>query len=185
LFIFNVAVFLWAAIPQLAQVSSLRGLTELIVSPGWRFAVLVLGSVGATYLILAHRLWWVYAAIFLAQVGYFFFVSSPDKQILFISVLMAYGVITQPPMRPLGPLAAELAAMTIAFSYIMIVYCLYSAAWAVNGGRVPRGACGPRLSPFEPFRASRLLDTLLPVGRHHRTSHASMRHFLRCLRTCS
>jgi hypothetical protein len=64
LFIFNVAVFLWAAIPQLAQVSSLRGLSELIVSPGWRFAFLVLGSVGATYLILAHRLWWVYAVIF-------------------------------------------------------------------------------------------------------------------------
>jgi hypothetical protein len=162
LLVFNVAVFLWVAIPQLAQVTSFRGLSELVVSPGWQFAALVLGSVGATYLILAHRLWWVYAVIFLAQVGYFFFVSSPDKQVFFVSVLMTYGVIALPPMRPLGPLAAELAAMTIVFSYIMIVYCLYSAAWSMNGGRVPRAAYGRRLSLFEPLRPSRLLDTLLP-----------------------
>src|SRR5262245_5095126 len=102
LLIFNVVIFLWIAIPQLAQVTSFRGLTELVVSPGWQFATLVLGSVGATYLILAHRLWWVYAVIFLAQVGYFFFVSSPDKQVFFVSVLMTYGVIALPPMRPLG-----------------------------------------------------------------------------------
>ena len=162
LLIFNIAIFLWISIPQLAHVASFRGLTELIVSPGWQFAALVLGSVGATYLILAHRLWWIYAVIFVAQVGYFFLVSSSDKQIFFVSVLMAYGVITLPPMRPLGPLAAELAVMSIVFSYIMIVYCLYSAAWTVNGVRVPRVAYGPRLSLFEPLRPSRLLDTLLP-----------------------
>jgi hypothetical protein len=68
-------------------------------------------------------------------------------------------------MRPLAPLATELAIMTIAFGYIMIVYCLYSAMWAVNGGRVPRGAYGRRLSPLEPLRPSRLLDTLLPGHR--------------------
>jgi hypothetical protein len=65
-------------------------------------------------------------------------------------------------MRPLGPLAAELAVMTIVFSYIMIVYCLYSATWTLNGGRVPRGAYGRRLSLFEPLSPTRLLDTLLP-----------------------
>ena len=76
-----------------------------------------------------------------------------------------YGVITEPRMLPLGPLATELAIMTIGFCYIMIVYCLYSAAWAVNGGRVPRGAYGRRLSALEPLRPSRLLDTLLPGHR--------------------
>jgi hypothetical protein len=55
--------------------------------------------------------------------------------------------------------------MTIGFCYMMIVYCLYSATWAVNGGRIPRGAYGRRLSPFEPLRPSRLLDTLLPGHR--------------------
>jgi hypothetical protein len=35
----------------------------------------------------------------------------------------------------------------------------------VNGGRVPRGAYGRRLSPFEPLRPSRLLDTALPGHR--------------------
>jgi hypothetical protein len=162
LLIFNIATFLWVAVPQLAEVTSLGGLTELVASPGWRFAALVLGSVGVTYLILAHRLWWAYAVIFLAQVGYFLLVSSPDKQVFFVSGLMAYGVITLAPMRPLWPLALELAVMNIVFSYIMIVYCLYSAAWTVNGGRIPRNAYGRRLSLFEPLRPSRLLDTLLP-----------------------
>ncbi len=162
LFIFNIVIFLWVAIPQLSQVTSFRELTEMVAGPAWQWAALVLGSVGATYLILAHRLWWAYAVIFLAQVGYFFFVPSPDKQVLFVSAFMAYGVITLPPMRPLGPLATELAIMTIGFGYIMIVYCLYSATWTVNGGRVPRGAYGRRLSPFEPLRPSRLFDTLLP-----------------------
>ncbi len=164
LFIFNLAIFLWAVFPQFFQVTSLRGLLELVASPAWKWAALVLGIVGATYLILAHRLWWAYAVIFLAQVG-FFFMPSPDKQIFLVSVIMAYGVITEPRMLPLGPLATELAIMTIGFCYIMIVYCLYSAAWAVNGGRVPRGAYGRRLSALEPLRPSRLLDTLLPGHR--------------------
>jgi uncharacterized protein YggT (Ycf19 family) len=138
LFIYNLVIFLWVAILQLSQVSSFQGLLELVASPAWKFAALVLGTVGASYLILAHRLWWAYAVIFLAQVGVYIFMSTPDKAILRASVFMTIGVITQPPMRPLGPLATELAIMTIGFSYIVIVYCLYSAAWAVNGGRVPR-----------------------------------------------
>ena len=93
------------------------------------------------------------------------FTPSPDKQVFRVSAFMAYGVITLPPMRPLGPLATELAIMTIGFCYIMIVYCLYSATWAVKGARVPRAAYGRRLSPFEPLRPSRLLDTLLPGHR--------------------
>jgi hypothetical protein len=125
----------------------------------------VLGSVGATYLILAHRLWWAYAVIFLAQISYFFFTPSPDKQLFLLSAFTAYGVITLPPMRPLAPLATELAIMNIGFGYVMIVYCLYSATWTVNGGRFPRGAYGRRLSPFEPLRPSRLLDTVLPGHR--------------------
>jgi len=163
--IFNIAIFPWVAIPQLSHVTSLRGLAELVVGPAWQWAALVLGSVGATYLILAHRLWWAYAVIFLAQVGYFLCVHSPDKQVLFVSAAMAYGVIVLPPMRPLAPLATELAIMTLGFGYIMIVYCLYSATWAVRGRRIPPGAYGRRLSPFEPLRPSRLLDTLLPGHR--------------------
>jgi len=165
LFIFNIVIFLWVAIPQLWQVTSFRGLTELVAGPAWQWGALVLGSVGTTYFILAHRLWLAYAAIFLTQVVYYFFVSSPDRQIFFVSALMAYGVIVLPPMRPLGPLAAELAIMILAFSYMMLVCCIYSAAWAVNGRRVPRCAYGRRLSPFEPLRPSCLLDTLLPGHR--------------------
>jgi hypothetical protein len=165
LFIFNIVIFVWTAIPELSQVTSFRGLTELVVGPAWQWAALVLVSVGATYLILAHRLWWAYAVVFLVQVGYFFFMPSPDKKIFLLSALAAYGVITLPPMRPLAPLATELAIMNIGFSYIMIVYCLYSATWSVNGERVPRGAYGRRLSPFEPLRPSRLLDTVLPGHR--------------------
>jgi hypothetical protein len=164
LFIFNLVFFLWFAIPQLSQLTSFRGLLELVASPAWQWAALALGSVGATYLILAHRLWWAYAVIFVAQVGAFF-MPTPDKQIFLLSVKMTYGVTTLPGMSPLGPLAAELAIMTIGFCYIMIVYCLYSAAWAVSGGRVPRGAYGRRLSPLEPLRPSRLLETLLPGHR--------------------
>ena len=165
LFIFNIVIFLWVGIPQLSQVTSFRGLTELVVGPAWQWAALVLGSVGATYLILAHRLWWAYAVIFLVQVGYFVFMPSPDKQVFLVSAFAAYGVITLPPMRPLAPLATELAIMNIGFGYIMIVCCLYSTTWSVNGGRVPPGAYGRRLSPFEPLRPSRLLDTLLPGHR--------------------
>jgi hypothetical protein len=161
MFIYNLVIFLWVAIPQLSQVTSFRGLLELVASPAWKWSALVLGTVGATYLILAHRLWWAYAVIFLVNVG-LFLMPTADKKIFLVSVIMPYGVITQPLMRPLGPLATELAIMTIGFCYIMIVYCLYSAAWALNGGRIPRGAYGRPLSPFEPLRPSRLLDTLLP-----------------------
>jgi hypothetical protein len=58
LFIFNIVIFLWTVITELPQVTSFRGLTELVLGPAWQWAALVLGSVGATYLILAHRLWW-------------------------------------------------------------------------------------------------------------------------------
>ncbi len=170
LFIFNIVIFLWVSIRQLPQVTSLRGMTELAMGPAWRWAALVLGSVGATYLILAHRLWWAYAPILLVQVGYFFVTPSPDKQIFRFSALVAYDVIAAPPMRPLVPLAVELAIMNIAFSYIMIVLCLYSAAWTVSAGRVPRGAYGRRMSPFEPLRPSRLLDTLLPGHRSQKVT---------------
>src|SRR5262249_26484965 len=162
LLIYNVVIFSWVAIQQIAQVTSFPGLLELLAS--WEWAALVLGSVSATYLILAHRLWWAYGLIFLAQVG-LYFLSSADKHILRASVIMAYGVITEPRMRPLGPLATELAVMTIGFSFIMLVYCLYSVAWVVNGGRVPRGAYGRRLSPLEPLRPSHVLDTRLPGHR--------------------
>jgi hypothetical protein len=81
------------------------------------------------------------------------------------SVLFAYGVITLPPMRPLAPLATDIAVMVICFCYIMIVLCLYSAAWVASGGRVPQGAYGRRPTPLEPLRPSRLLDTFLPGHR--------------------
>ena len=164
MFIYNLVIFVWVAIPQLSQVTSFGRLLELIASPGWKWSALVLGSVGATYLVLAHRLWWAYAVIFLVNVG-LFLTPTADKQIFLDSVIMAYGVITQPLMRPLGPLATDLAIMTIGFCYIMTVYCLYSATWAANGGRIPRGAYGRRPSPLEPLRPSRLLDTLLPGHR--------------------
>jgi hypothetical protein len=170
LFVFNIVIFPWIAIPQLFHVTSFRGMAELIAGPAWQWAALVLGSVGATYLILAHRLWWAYAVIFLAQVGYFLFVPSPDKHIFFVSAAMAYGVIALPPMRPLAPLATELAIMTVGFGSIMTVYCLYSAAWVVRGGRVPPGAYGRRLFLFEPLRPSRLLDTLLPGHRSQKVT---------------
>jgi hypothetical protein len=120
LFIFNIVIFVWTAISQLSQVTSSRGLTELVVGPAWQWAAPVLGSVGATYLILAHRLWWAYAVIFLVQVGYFFFMPSPDKQVFLLSAFAAYWVITLPPMRPLAPLASELAIMNIGFGYIRL-----------------------------------------------------------------
>src|SRR5947207_6889599 len=120
MFIYILVIFVWVAVPQLSQLTSFRGLLELVAGPAWQWSALVLGSVGATYLILAHRLWWAYAVIFVAQVGYFL-MPSPDKEILRLSVLLAIGVITLPPMRPLGPLATELAIMIIGFSYIMIV----------------------------------------------------------------
>ena len=77
LFIYNIVIFLWFAIPQLSQLTSFRGLLELVANPAWKLAALVLGSVGATYLILAHRLWWAYAVIFLAKVGALFSCRRP------------------------------------------------------------------------------------------------------------
>ena len=138
LFIFNIVIFLWVAIPQLSQATSFRGLTELVVGPPWQWAALVLGSVDLTYPILAHRMWWAYAVTFLVQVGYFFYMPSPDKQVFLLSAFAAYGVITLPPMRPLPPLATELAIMNIGFGYIMIVYCLYSATLSADAFRAHR-----------------------------------------------
>jgi hypothetical protein len=180
LLIFNIAIFLWFVMPQLAQVTSFGGLGELVTGPAWQWAALVLGSLAATYLILAHRLWLAYAVIFLAQVGYYFLVSSPDKTIFYLSAMMTYGVIFLPPMRPLGPLVAELAIMTIAFSYMMLVCCIYSAAWTARARRVPRCAYGPRLSPF-------VLVCSIPCCRaiDRRTSRSPRRPFSHFLRCCS
>jgi hypothetical protein len=144
---------------------SFEGLLESIAGLDWKFAALVLGSVGASYLILAHRLWWAFAVIMVAQVGYFFYASSAELAVIRASILFAIGVITLPAMRPLAPLATDIAIMVICFCYIMIVLCLYSTAWTVSGGRVPSGAYGRRLAPFEPLRLSRLLDTFLPGHR--------------------
>ena len=165
LLLYNLVILLWVVITQLSQMRSFEGLLESIAGLDWKFAALVLGSVGASYLILAHRLWWAYAVIMVAQVGYFFFAGSAELAVIRASVLFAFGVITLPPMRPLAPLATEIAIMVICFCYIMIVLCLYSTAWAVSGGRVPPGAYGRRLAPLEPLRPSRLLDTLLPGRR--------------------
>ena len=165
LFVYNLAIFLWVVITKLSEMPSFEGLLEWLTGPTGKFAALVLGSVGASYLILAHRLWWAYAVIMVAQVGYFFFAGSAELAVIRASVLFAFGVITLPPMRPLAPLATEIAIMVICFCYIMIVLCLYSTAWAVSGGRVPPGAYGRRLAPLEPLRPSRLLDTFLPGHR--------------------
>src|SRR5215467_15602087 len=85
LLIYNVVIFAWVAIQQIAQVTSFPGLLELLTS--WEWAALVLGSVGATYLILAHRLWWAYALIMVAQVGYFFYASSAELTVIRASIL--------------------------------------------------------------------------------------------------
>lgn len=167
--VFNIAIFLSVAIPQLMALRSLAGLYALMSSESWRWSAFVLGSVGATYLILAHRLWWAYAVIFLVQVG-FFFTPSPDKQIFSVAVTMPYGVLTEPRMRPLAPLATELAVMTLGFCYVMIVYCLYSAAWTLKAYRVPHAAYGRRPGLLEPLRPSRLLETLLPGHRSQKVS---------------
>jgi hypothetical protein len=159
--VFNLAIFLGAIAPQLAQVKSTNELVDLVTSPSWQWAGLVLGSVGATYLILAHRLWWVYAIIFAVQVGYFF-APSPDKQIFWASLTIPYNVLTQTDMRPLAPLATELAIMTIGFCYVMFVYVLYSTAWSLQAHKIPRAAYGKQPSLLEPLYPSRLLETLLP-----------------------
>jgi hypothetical protein len=165
LFVYNLVILLWVVITKLSQMPSFEGLLESIAGLDWKFATLVLGSVGASYLILAHRLWWAFAVIMVAQVGYFFYASSAELAVIRASILFAIGVITLPPMRPLAPLATDIAIMVICFCYIMSVLCLYSTAWAVSGGRVPPGAYGRRLAPLEPLRPSRLLDTFLPGHR--------------------
>jgi hypothetical protein len=161
---YNLVIFLWEAIPRLSQMLSFQGLLELVANPA---SAMVFGILGASYLALAHRLWWAYAVIFVAQFGLYdyFFDPSVDEAFFRASFQFAKGVITLPPMRPLAPLATELAITTIVFSYMMIVLCLYSAAWAVSGGRVPPGAYGRRLAALEPLHPSRLLDTLLPGHR--------------------
>lgn len=159
--VFNLAIFLVTAAMQLSQVNSRDALIELVTGPSWQWAGIVLGSVGATYLILAHHLWWAYAAIFAAQAGYFF-APSPDKQIFWASLTIPYGVVTEPAMLPLAPLATELTIMTLGFCYVMIVYCLYSAAWSLQAHKVPRAAYSQRQSWLEPLYPSHLLETLLP-----------------------
>ncbi|MEQ1696217.1 MAG: hypothetical protein ABL901_10310 [Hyphomicrobiaceae bacterium] len=159
--VFNLGIFIWIAVTQLPRAGSREALIGLITGPSWQWAGIVLGSVGATYLILAHRLWWAYAAIFAAQVAYFI-APSPDKQIFWASLTIPYSVLTQPAMRPLAPLATELAIMTLGFSYVMIVFCLYSAAWSLMAPKVPRAAYGPSPSWLQPLYPSHLLETLLP-----------------------
>jgi hypothetical protein len=44
LFIFNIVIFPWVAIPQLSHVTSFRGLAELVAGPAWQWAALVLGG---------------------------------------------------------------------------------------------------------------------------------------------
>jgi hypothetical protein len=165
LFVYNLVIFLWVVITKLSQMPSFEGLLQWLTGPTWKFAVLALGTVGASYLILAHRLWWAYAVIMVAQVGYFFFGGAHELAFIRMSVLSAIGVITLPPMRPLAPLAIVGTIMTIVFSYLIIVMCLYSTAWVGSGGRVPPGAYGRRLAPLEPLRPSRLLDFILPGHR--------------------
>ena len=82
LLLYNLVILLWVVITQLSQMRSFEGLLESIAGLDWKFAALVLGSIGATYLILAHRLWWAYAVIMVAQVGYFFYASSAELAII-------------------------------------------------------------------------------------------------------
>ena len=165
LLLYNLVILLWVVITQLFQMRSFEGLLESIAGLDWKFTALVLGSIGAAYLFLAHRLRWAYAVIMVAQVGYFFYAGSAELAIVRASVLFAIGVITFPPMRPLAPVATEVAILVICFGYMMIFLCLYSTAWAISGGRVPPRAYGRRPAPLEPLRPSRLLDTLLPGRR--------------------
>jgi hypothetical protein len=162
LLIYNLAMFLWFVVSQFYKLTSFEELLASVTSPSWGY--MVLGIVVPTYLSLAHRLRWAYAVIFLGQVVYFL-MPSPDKAILKMSAIMAYGVITLPRMRPFAPLATDLTIMIVGLSYVMIVCCVYSAAWVANARRVPPAAYGRRLSPLEPLRPARLLDTLLPGHR--------------------
>src|ERR1700760_1728362 len=85
LLLFNIAAAAWFVIVQFSHAASLRTWTALAPGPDWRWTALVLGAVAVTYLVLAHRLWWVYAPIVLVQVVYFFAIPSPDKQIFRVS----------------------------------------------------------------------------------------------------
>jgi hypothetical protein len=167
LLLYNLVIFLWVVITKLSQMRSFEGLLEWIADPAWnwKYAALVLGSVAASYLILAHRLWWAFAVIMLAELGYFFYSGSAEFAMIRISVLFAIGVITLPPMRPLAPAAIESAIATIITVWMITFFCLYSTAWVVSARRCPRSAFGRRLAPLEPLRPSRLLDTLLPGHR--------------------
>ena len=166
LLIFDFALFLWGAISGIESAASLRGLTRL----NWEWDAQTIGPVAVTYLLLAHRLRWPYAAIFVAQAGYYLMTDSLDNKIIGVSVQLTSYVATTPAMRPLVPLATELAAMNIAFSYIMIVWCVYSVAWIMNAGYVPSKAYGRRLSALEPLYPSRLFDTLLPGHRSQKVT---------------
>src|SRR5215471_18528099 len=111
-----------------------------------------------------------------------FYGSSAELAVIRASILFAIGVITLPPMRPLAPLATNIAIMVICFCYIMIVLCLYSTAWAVSGGRVPRGAYGrrlARLSHYVPLACSilfcQVIDQRMSLSGRRRFSH-----FLHC-----
>ena len=53
LFVYNLVILLWVVITKLSQMPSFEGLLESIAGLDWKFATLVLGSVGASYLILA------------------------------------------------------------------------------------------------------------------------------------
>jgi hypothetical protein len=165
LLLYNLVILLWVVITKLSQMRSFEGLLESIAGLDWKFAALVLGSVVASYLILAHRLWWAFAVIMVAQLGYFFYSGSAEFAMIRASVLFAIGVITLPPMRPLAPLAIELAIAMIILAYMMTLISLYGTAWVVSARRGPRSAYGRRLAPLEPLRPSRLLDTLLPGHR--------------------
>ena len=162
LLLFDIAAAAWFVIVQFWHAASLHTWTALAPGPNWRWTALVLGSVAVTYVVLAHRMWWLFAPIALVQVLYFLATPSPDKQILRVSALAAYGAVVLPPMRPLLPLAAELAVMNVVFAYVMVFWCFYSFAWSTRAPGVPRDAYGPPMSPLEPFRPSRLLETLLP-----------------------
>jgi len=167
--IYNLAIFLWSAGQELSAVRTGAQFVEVISQYSWRWAALVLGSVAASYMMLAHRWIWAYGLIFLAQIA-FFFTPSPDKPILLFSVSLPLTIFREPRMLPLAPLATELAVMTIAFVYVMAMFVLYSAAWLVFDRGVPAPAYGPRRALLEPLRPSRLLDTRLAGQRSQRVS---------------
>src|SRR5262245_21897127 len=84
LFVYNLVILLWVIITKLPQMPSFEGLLESIAGLDWKY-----------------RLWWAFAVIMVAQVGYFFYGSSAELAVIRASILFAIGVITLPPMRPL------------------------------------------------------------------------------------